>query len=309
MIVRSVIVVFMIFSVCLMVGASSADTGRDLEEIRLSVEKSSLSQGRKAMLLGKATDAVKSGVPSADVAVIVKRGLSRGGDGKIIEDAFDIVIRTKANGLPVRPVLDRIEQGLSKGVASERISGSARLLASKLAAADAIVNNVSRSGLKIERQAEKGDAVHTVARALEKAIPEDEITRVGMKAAKKGASLSRFDASVNAMTAFIEMGMPLDNASRMIHKVIDKGFSEADMIRMEREMAGRLRDGAGMDEVMRGMESMIDSGRMGEWHRGMGSGSMHGPASGMGGSSTLHNSPGMGSHHGTGGPGMGGHRH
>lgn len=297
MTVRSITIVIIISSLAMMSGAASAETGRDLEEIRLSIERSALSQEKRMSLTVKASEAVKAGIPSSDIAVIVKRGLSRGVDVKMVEDVLDIAVRTKEKGLPVRPILDRIEQGLSKGVPHERISSSTRQLASKLAAADAIVNNISRSGVKIEEQADRWDTIHTVARALEKAIPGDEITKVGMKAAKQGASLTRFDASVNTMTAFVEMGMPVDDASRMIHKVMDKGYSEADMITMEREMAGRLRDGAGMEEVMKSMEYMIDTGRMGEWHRGMESGS------------EMHNSPGTGSHHRTGGSGMGGHKH
>lgn len=299
------LVLLLMLSLALPCGSSAAETSRDLADISTSIEGSSLPQDKKASLLTHASDNVAAGVPAADVAVIVKRGLSRGMDGKALEESLDVVLKTHQKGLPVRPVLDRLQQGLSKGVPPPRLTAATKQLVVKLVAADSLVNNLVKNGMKAGTPAEKADTLHTVARALEKTIPDEAIVKTGMRVVKQGASLSKFAAAVASMTSLVEMGMPVDHASRLIHKAVDKGYAESDMLMMEREMSGRMRDGSKMQEIMKGMDSMMNSGSMG---RGMDGGPTRGPGSGMGSGSTPHNAPGTGMHHGGGGTGMGPHK-
>ena len=179
----------------------------------------------------------------------------------------------------------------------------------KLAAADRIVYSVEKNGLRADTKTYRAEGTQTVARALEKAIPEDMITKVGLKAAQKRASFTTFNASINTVTTFVEMGMPLEHASKLISKAIDKGYSEKEMLIMERGMAHEMRDGMKMEDIMNGMDSMMNNGTMGSWSKGMGGGPMQGTGSGMGSGSTIHTMPGMGTHHGPGGGGMGSHGH
>ena len=295
--------VLLILILTLSHGMASAETGKDLNEIKSVIEKSSLPRDKKTALYERASVALGAGIPSTDVAVIIKRGISRGANSAALEESLSAVVTAKEKGLPVRPVLDRIEQGLSKGVSSEKLSAVTKQLVVKLSAADGIVDKLRKSGMK-GAEAEKGAAVHTVARALEKSIPDDPITKVGMKVVKQDSSLSRFDAAVDSMTFLVEMGMPVDQALRLINKAVDKGYSDKEMFQMEKEMSRMMRDGAKMEDAMKGMDSMMNSGNMG---KGMSGGMSGGP--GTGGSPPLHNTPGMGTHHGGGGPGMGTHKH
>lgn len=286
--------------------ATMAETdGKEFDEIKVSVEQSSLPQERKASLLKKSSDAIRAGIPSADIAVIVKRGLARGVEGRTVEDFIQSAVRAKEQNLPVRPVLDRVQQGLSKGVPPERISGSAKRLIENLTVADRIVDSFSRSGLKAERAADRENGTQAVARALERAIPEDTINRIGARAIQKRASLATFNASVNTVTTFVEMGMSPEQASKLINKAMDKGYSEKEMIGMERDMSFMMREGWMMNDAMRSMETMMNRGFPGDMHKGMGTGPAPGPGTGMGGSPPMTPAPGGGMHHG--GPGMGRH--
>ena len=277
--------------------------GADLDEIKVSIEKAPLPQEKRTSLLKRASDAVNAGIPPADVAVIVKRGLARGVESKTIEELIAIPVSAREQNLPVRPVLDRVQQGLSKGVPPERISAFSRRLLEKLAAADKIVSGIEKGGIKADKKPYREEGTHTVARALEKAVPEDMITKVGLKATQKRASFTTFNAAINTVTTFVEMGMPLEQAAKLINKAIDKGYSEKEMLIMERGMAHEMRDGMKMEDIMNGMDSMMNSGTMGSWSKGMGGGPMQGSGS------TIHTTPGMGTHHGPGGGGMGSHGH
>ena len=285
-----------IFGLFLVYGISAAEP-RDLGEIRTAIEKSSLPGEGKAALFKRASAAVGTGIPAADVAVIIKRGVSKGSAGKALEDALGAAITAKEKGLPVRPVLDRIEQGLAKGVPPERIAAATKQLVAKLSTADAIVNNLGKGGLKAGEQSEKGPAVHTVARALEKSIPEDAINKLGQKSIAQGASLSRLSATIDTMTFFVEMGMNLDRASELVMKAMNKGYSEGEMFMMQKEMSDMIRDKSNMNDIMKNMDMRMNSGTMGS---GMG-------GKGMGGAPTSPGTHGMGGS-GMGGSGMGGGR-
>ncbi len=297
-----------LFTLCLLMISriSTAETGgKEFDEIRVSVEQSSLSQEKKASLLKVSSDAISAGVPTADVAVIVKRGLARGIEAGIIGDFIQSAVRAKEQNLPVRPVLDRVQQGLSKGVPPERISSSAKHLVEDLAIADRIVGSFSRNGLKAGSAADMEKGTQAVARALEKAIPGDTISRIGNRAIQKKSSFTTFNASINTVTTFVEMGISPEQASKLIIKAIDKGYSEKEMIGMERNMSFMMREGWMMNDAMKSMETMMDKGFSGDMHKGMGTGPGMGPGTGIGGGPSMSPAPGGGMHHG--GPGMGRH--
>lgn len=303
---RTFLLILMTIGLVMLSRVSMAETaGTDFDEIKVSVEKAPLSQEKKAGLLKRASDAVNAGLPPADVAVIVKRGLARGVDSKVIEDFIGIPVKAREQNLPVRPVLDRVQQGLSKGVPPEKISAFSRRLVEKLAAADKIVNSIEKSGLRADKKTFRDEGTQTVARALEKAIPEDMITKVGLKAAQKRASFTTLNASINTITTFVEMGMSPEEASKLINKALDKGYSEKEMIGMERDMSYMMREGWMMNDAMKSMETMMNKGFSGDMHKGMGTSPGPGPGTGMGGSPSMPAAPGGGMHHG--GPGMGRH--
>lgn len=297
---RRLIILVTITSLFIVCGIVMADTGeKAIAEIRLSIEKSALSQETKAVLLKNVYEAVNAGIPSDDIAIIINRSLRYGVDGKTIEGFIDTAIKVKRQNLPTRPVLDRIQQGLSKGVPPERILGATRKLAEKLSVAEGIVNNLIKSDVKTGNTAEKGELVQTVARALERSIPKNIITQIGINVRKHNYSLSIFDKAVDTVTNFVESGMSVELASRLVNKAIDKGYSEKDMWKMEREIADELKEGRKMEDVARRMESVMDRG-FERSYRGMEGGQMRGTGSGMGSGSSI-GSSGMGSGSGMGG--------
>ncbi len=240
-------------------GSASAEPGQKaVDEIKRSVERSALPQEAKETLLAKAREAVNAGIQPDDIAVMVSRGLDRGVDGKVIAGFLDTAVEVKAANLPVRPVLDRIEQGLSKGVPPERIFTATKRLAEKLADADGIVSSLVRSGLKAGKSAEKEAAVQTVARALERSVPEEVISQTGVKARKQNYSLSLFERAVDTVTTLAENGVPVNPAARLVQNAVDSGYSEKELLALERDILSGLREGRSMDEVIKRMESPME---------------------------------------------------
>ncbi len=134
-----------IIALILAAGVAIAGTGSTTidDKVRSSVEKSTLPKKEKALILVKSYEAIKAGIPPDDLAVIINRGLkNKTTDGKTMEKFIDIAIKVKAQNLPVRPILDMIQQGLSKQVPAARIFNVTNRLAKKLARANIIVGNL-----------------------------------------------------------------------------------------------------------------------------------------------------------------------
>jgi hypothetical protein len=317
--------------------------GASNEDIPSIVEGANLAPAAKETLRKSSQEALAAGVPSQDVKVILRRGLSRGWDAESISKNLDLVSEAGRNKLPTRPLLNRVEQGLSKGVPPERVMEATLRLSEKLEVSSRMAGRLEKEGLKTAGQNEKTEAVQTIAWALDRSVPEDTVEDVGRQMGSRGLSFSRFTIAVSTLTTFTEMGMPVDRASLYIHRAVEKGYSVHDMMRMERDVTSVIRQGWTMGDAMRQMDAVMNRagapgkypgmGAGGAMHKmpavrgesgapgpgpdrmnmGPGGGSPSGPGGGgmpatPGGGGGMPTGPGGGGHMGPGGMGPGGHR-
>ena len=108
--------------------SDAAATEDAMNAITRQVERSALSEDAKSALLRKAGEAVNAGIPVDDLEIIITRGISRGADSATLIEYLGLALSVKTRGLPMRPVLDRIQQGLSKGAPATKIIASSRHL-------------------------------------------------------------------------------------------------------------------------------------------------------------------------------------
>lgn len=252
------------------------------EDINTLLERSSLSTEAKMKLESKIRITMTAGIDPGDIVAIVERGLSRGADERILEEFLNIAGETQGRKLPTAPVLDRIVQGLAKGIPPRRILDAARSLTDKLAAARSLVNGVENSGLSAESSLERQNAITTVARALERSIPGETMNETASRIKAQDASLPLFDRALDTMTAFVENGMTREKAADLVHKALDKGYKEQDLAGMIKELSKDLRKGGRIEDTAERMESAIERSSVGSSYRGMENGRMpgSGPASG-----------------------------
>ncbi len=290
--VRTILPTLLVAVLALFIAAppAAAESGR-IDEARAAVERSPLPKEAKAGILARADQAVAAGIPSEDVAIIITRSLEQGVEGRHIEKFLDTATRTKAQGLPARLILDCTEQGLTRGIPAERIEAVTERRSAQLAAAKPVVDRLEAQGLKAPHAKAADDAVETVARAMERSIPQDAITRTGEKVRDRKGSLGLFNRAVDTMTTFAGSGMTAGQAAKLVHTAIDKGYSERDFEAMERYMAGELRKNRPMNDIISGMDSRMERGEMMhdmQMPQRPGAGPMSSPgAGGMGGMSGM----------------------
>jgi len=261
--------------------AFGADSGR-LKSISGILQSSSLSKAEQTEVHDRAAAAINAGVSADDVEIILSRSIRRGADAGTISRFLDTGASTKQQGLPVAPVLDRIEQGLSKGVPPERIAVAARELASKMAVAQPIVDDLIRNGVKPKQKNERDAAIEATARALEKSILAEDLKRLSASIREKKGSLPLFTSSANAAAYFAGSGMSAKTSSNLVRNAVDKGYSERDIDGMVKEIADRMTRGARAEDAVMQMErERMQGGR--EMEREMGGRGGMGSGSGAGG--------------------------
>jgi hypothetical protein len=234
------------------------------EKIKAAVEHSPIPSQGKAEILDAAGRALNAGIPADDVEIIISRGRDRGISAATTRELIDTAVNVRAKDLPVRPVLDRIEQGLSKGVPSEKIAAASRNLSEKLSEARPIVNEFIRSGVRSGAEKDREYAVETVARALERSIPANTIERTGRQVKDRQGSVVLFDKAVHTLTSLTENGMPVESASRLVRSAVERGFTEKDLTKMERDVVEGLDKGRKVDDVVKSTESEISHEPKGE---------------------------------------------
>ncbi len=227
---------------------------RHLDNISRALEASTLPRAEQADVHAKAAAAINAGVPADDVEVIVSRAVKHGAGSGSINRFLDISMSAKQSGLPVGPVLDRIEQGLSKGVPPERIAAASERLVEKLQVAQPLVDTLIRGGMTPRRSTEREEAIEAAARAFEKSIPPEAIEGMGAAVRSKRGSLTLFTGAVDAEAYFAGSGMSAKTASRLVQSAVEKGSSERDLNAMVKRTAEEIRRGAKVEDIAAKME-------------------------------------------------------
>jgi hypothetical protein len=256
----------------------AADNSR-VDSVSRILQSSPLSKTEQAEVHARTAAAINAGVPAEDVEIIVSRSVRRGADASTINRFLDTGILTKQKGLPVTPVLDRIEQGLSKGVPLDRIASASQQLASKIAAAQPIVDDLIRGGVKPKQGNEREAAIEATARALEKSVPPEDLKKMGDAIRERKGPLPLFTSAANTVAYFAGSGMSAKTSSNLVQNAVENGYSERDLDGMARQINDQMMRGMRPEDAAMQMQRQgMQGGRA-----GMGPGSGMGGMGGMGG--------------------------
>lgn len=129
-------------------------------------------------------------------------------------------------GLPTRPVLNKILEGLAKGAPDDLIETRAAQTLRHLETAAAIVTNAVSAGVVEESPRERIRASEAAAVLLDIGIPQQDLAGLGRDAADKKIPLPWFSRTMEAMADLTGGGMPSDLAVRTARILILDRYSE-----------------------------------------------------------------------------------
>jgi hypothetical protein len=226
-----------------------------------AIEQAQLTREEKQVLGDQVRAAVEAGVMEDDVDVIVTRSLARGIDAPALGRFLETPTRAARRGLPSRPVLDRIEQGLSKGIPPERIDAAGKRLADGLAEAKLLTDRLLLNGLPQGAGGTYEAALETVARAYEQGLSAGTMQNLGEKVRTRGQSLEQFERAVRTRSFLAGNGMQAEAADRVVHACIERNFTERDHARLEQTVSDMVRQGKSMNDIARAADREVREGR------------------------------------------------
>jgi hypothetical protein len=227
------------------------------DDIRRALEQAPLTGEEKKVLGDQVRAALQAGVPADDVEIIVKRSIDRSVGAATLGRFLDTAAQVSRQGLPVRPVLDRIEQGLSKGVPPERIDAAGKRLADGLAKAKPLVDGLLQDGLPAGTGGAKDAALDSVARAGEQTLSAGTMHALGETVRAQGQSLDQFERAVRTLSFLAGNGMPADAAERVVRSGIERGMTDRDFGRIERKVSDMVSQGTSMNEIVHAVDREV----------------------------------------------------
>ena len=256
---KSVVLTALVLGIALN-GRAVADQG----ELARTLESAELSSEAKALVRDKALEAVRLGLSEGDVAELIRRGVRRGLQAGDLAPLLEVVAEVKRQDLPVGPVLDKVKEGLAKGVPPERIGTAASRISRELATARDLIRQAEREGVRVEKARTREKAIKAVADALGRGVPPREVEKlsrhVASSAPREGA-MSLLDEGVEVTADLVSMGLSPESAAETVAAAISQGLGRHDIERLRKGLARELKHGASPEEGARRLREEIRAGR------------------------------------------------
>lgn len=211
--------------------------------------------------------AVRSGIPAEDAGIIISRGLSNKAAPLQIETLISVPVAIQEKGMSSRAVLERIQQGLAKGVRPHDIVTSANRLASLIIEAGRIMERLDAEGVRFGADLHDR-ATEALARAMEMNVPADVLISAGSAVRSRTDGPYIYLRGIETIAVFASAGMKPSLAGKLVQAGLEKGYKESDFARMERDMVSGLRNGRSIDKIASDMESAVIRGEAGSGYRG-----------------------------------------
>jgi hypothetical protein len=172
----------------------------------------------------------------------------RGRDGMLRPDQVESVLRRadrlEAAGLPSHPVLDRVLQGIAKGVPFQRIEGVADELEVRLAMAARHVDGVFGSVPPSERAA-RSVLIDHGAYVLSEGVPGKAVEEVLKLAKDASLGPGEGSAGVLALGSLVGVGLKPEVSLNFVRTAWIKGYRGADLEMLGTELASLGKEGQG----------------------------------------------------------------
>lgn len=172
-------------------------------------------------------------LPQRDVNEIVRLGESRGLSQDDVAKMLLQASRAADRGLPPETILNKIKEGLAKGVPPSRIDPVLQDMTGKLETAKQVLGEIGGKGKGGDRR-----AMEVTAEALGRGVKPEEIRALGRSGRGKKGGLTAeslaFGAKGLALTK--EAGIPGDQGVPLISEAIRQGFKPSDLLKLGREV-------------------------------------------------------------------------
>jgi hypothetical protein len=224
-----------------------------------------LSSVGKERLINSLREAHDRGLPPSEAQMIISRSLNRRVTPEVIHGFLELAEGAYRRQLPVEPILNKIKEGLAKGVDETRIQGVARQLSLQLTMGKEMVDQVVQGGVKISNLKERERLIEAMALAQARDMKPKQIQRI-IRASldRKGQtqpSISQLESAINTAATLKDLGIPTNLSINTVVTALDHHYTRAEWNRLE-VLSGKFRqEGIPHQHLLELMKTGVTSGQ------------------------------------------------
>jgi hypothetical protein len=193
-------------------------------------------------------------VSAEDRASLVRLAEARGGEARDVDALLRLAGEAAGRGLPARPIVDKIREGLAKGYPPARIDRAVQEVAGRLGTASGLFGemNVAATGAAVERLAD----------AIGAGVTPDEVRDLRRRAGDAQAPLDA-DALAGAamgLSSIKEAGLPAGEGAAVMAEALRQGYRPYEVRDVGLEVKRRERDYQTGNATLAALREAIERG-------------------------------------------------
>jgi len=260
---RNILILILIITVCIIpsssIWAEQSETSPSLQQISEIIDSCpNISSFQAGRLLKEAEKAIQSGVSLEDTEKIIQESLKTKGNAYTIISLLSLLSDVKKDNLPTSPLINKIEEGLAKGVSPAKIIVSIREKSENLYFAKYLVEQSFLEETDIQ---EKSEAIEILASSFASNITEDMITDIFTEAIHNKKDIEDIAGAITALSNLLNLEIS-DTSARVITKdLLNEGYNSKDMAILTNVITFAKKNGLSVSEID---SNIIDRIRKGE---------------------------------------------
>ncbi|MFZ1802666.1 MAG: hypothetical protein WAU05_01975 [Nitrospira sp.] len=204
---------------------------------RIDIEMGMLS----LMVVLTATSVWAEPLSIQDREAITRLGSSQGCSESEITPLLDHVSKAGERGLPTESLLNKMREGLAKGVEPKRIDPVLRQMTSRLESAHEVLEEAKGRGIS---EGNRQRAVETMAEALARGATVDEVrelSRLSQEGRHK-ATQEELAAGAKGLAVMKEGRIPSKDGAALVGEGMKQGYRSSELLDLSREVKRRGSD-------------------------------------------------------------------
>ena len=248
---KNILILILIITACIIysypIYAEQSETSPSLEEISEIIDSyPDISSFHADQLLKEAEEAVQFGISLDDAKEIIQGSLEKKVNICTVIDLFSLLSQLEEEGLPTNLIINKVEEGLAKGVSSNEINLNIREESKNLQFAKYLVEQSLSDGANIEN---KGKAIEILASSLPYNYQEDMITDIVKKGILNQKDVKEIAGALTALSNLVNLDMSITSAKVITEDLLRKDYSPRDMMILVNVIDDAQKTGLSVSEI------------------------------------------------------------
>ena len=193
------------------------------------------------MLLLSAAPAMAESLSAQDRDAITRLWSTQGHAANELDPLLEHVSKTGERGIPTDALVNKIKEGLAKGIEPQRIEPVLRNMTSRLESAHEVLEEAKASGMA---EGNRQRALETMAEAFARGATKDDVRDL-LKLSQEGKHKATQDvlaAGAKSLAVMKEGHIPAKDGAALVGEGIRQGYRASELMDLSREVKRRGSD-------------------------------------------------------------------